>query len=341
MATDRHRAYTALLMRHRDMLWRMCWRRADEDYDRCCDLMQDVSIALWDNFDKLRPDAVAGQERAWVRWQARSVFYQKGRQQKPETVSLGENVCDSVSAEDQLQRKETIDNLLSALDSEEQRMVQMYLQGYRGDEISQQMGISRDNYYQRMHRAIRKMQRLALILLALLFTSALAIAAVPQWRHAVFGAFEGVKDTIDSVSEPLLTNSDELSMADTAFIGDTIATDSVSASLEIRSRRMPSLDSLGYVFFDPFSFVEMPDSLTPVARYDKLRVTVDGTRIFITGADGEQVKVYDRNGRLVYAQVAGSLCIIDLFLNPDPVIPVFCYRYFLQVGYRPLMAIDL
>ena len=50
MATDRHRAYTALLMRHRDMLWRMCWRRADEDYDRCCDLMQDVSIALKEAF---------------------------------------------------------------------------------------------------------------------------------------------------------------------------------------------------------------------------------------------------------------------------------------------------
>ena len=77
-----------MLMRHREMLWRMCWNWTGGNRDRCCDLLQEVSIALWENFDKLRPGASASQERSWVRWQARSVFYQIGRQKRLSTVPL-------------------------------------------------------------------------------------------------------------------------------------------------------------------------------------------------------------------------------------------------------------
>ena len=86
--TDRHSTYTALLMRHREMLWRLCLNRANGDSDRSKDLMQEITIALWENYDKLRLDASPAQERAWVRWQARSVFYPQPLEPLPPLSTL-------------------------------------------------------------------------------------------------------------------------------------------------------------------------------------------------------------------------------------------------------------
>ena len=71
---DRNSAYYELLERYRPMVWRLCWRHARGDWDRCNDLVQEVSIALWEHFGQLRPNATTQEQRAWVRWQARSVL---------------------------------------------------------------------------------------------------------------------------------------------------------------------------------------------------------------------------------------------------------------------------
>ena len=54
---DRHESYTALLVRHRQLVWALCWARAHGDRERCRDLVQDVSLSLWEHFGKLRPGA--------------------------------------------------------------------------------------------------------------------------------------------------------------------------------------------------------------------------------------------------------------------------------------------
>lgn len=322
--TDRHSAYTALLMRHRDMLWRLCWNRVGGDRDRCQDILQEVSIALWENFDKLRPDVTPRQERAWVCWQARSVFYRAERRQMLATVPITDALADSLADEDTLHRKELIDDLLSALSPDERRMVRLYLQGYHGDEIGAELGVGRDTVYQRMRRVTQKLRRLALILLALLLTSAIAVAVVPQWRQFFFGGGEKEDSVADSVQ------------------ATPMPVDTVPPANAVRRapgprpepvEKLPPLDVLG--------LMTSSDGRPPIPDHDGLTISVDGTRLIITGASGEEIRIYDHSGSLVAAQTAGGFCIIDLFPSTEAIPGSWRYRYILHIGNRPALQLQL
>ena len=303
--TEQHRAYTALLERHHAMLWQLCWKRASSDHDRCQDLMQDVSIQLWENFGKLRPDATQWQERAWVRWQARSVFYQAGRRQTLHTVASGDEVLSNIACDDEARhRKELIDSLISTLNPDDQRMMRLYLDGYCGDEIGADMGLKRDAVYQRMHRAIRKMRSVAFILLALLLTSFVAIAVVPEWRQFFFGGEGGEvppADTIPTQKEPVLQPAVQIDTAVTIEKNKPADTTAQQEPLE----KMPMLGILHYTD-------TTHEPLKPPQTDDPI-VSVDGSRLTITGVEGELVRVYDYSGNLVAAQKATVICTIDLF----------------------------
>ena len=86
---NRHDAYTAMLSRHRHVIWAMCRDHAHGQWDDCCDLVQEVSLRLWLEFDRLRPGATPKEEREWVRWVARKVFYLEGRKRRLSTQPLG------------------------------------------------------------------------------------------------------------------------------------------------------------------------------------------------------------------------------------------------------------
>lgn len=308
--TERHEAYTAMFMRHRTMLWRMCWCRARGDRDCCCDLMQEVSIALWLNFDKLRPDASQRQERSWVRWQARSVLSHIGRQRKLTAEPLTDVLADSLADDDTLQRKELLDALLSALEPDERRMVVMHLNGYRGDEIGEQEGLSRDAVYQRIHRAMIKVRRTMLVVLALLLATMMAVAIVPQWRHAVFGRNVEGSDRVNPEILPL-------SMSQDVTVHDV---ESPVVRSEPRVERLPDLDVVELISQTVSDSDTMPVEFMPVDIVPTL--IVNGSRLIVSGADGELVRIEDADRRLVYYDVCRGVYIIDLFLFQN--ISVFC-----------------
>ena len=334
---NKNNAYTALLMRHRDMLWRLCWRMANGDRDRCSDLLQEVYIALWENFDKLRRDASPNQERAWVRWQARSVFYQIGRKHKPSTLPLNDNLSNNISDEESHQRNEFIDDLIASLAPDEQHMLRLYLEGYNGDEIGKKMGISRDNYYQRMHRTIQKLRYIALILLALIFTSAIAIAIVPQWRQSIFNGIipkEKVTDTVPKESP--LKSSKRL----TPSPDDTASEQfSMQTPPEITHPTVVHLECLTPM--EPIDKTDVPEKLSPLAKHNDLTLSINGTYFTIPGAAGETVRVYDMAGNLVFGQKTGSFCFINLLPNIGAFFIDDWYQYKLQIGTRPLLLIKL
>lgn len=347
-------------MRHRDMLWRVCWYRANRDRDRCCDLLQEVSIALWENYDKLQPGSTPRQERAWIRWQARSVFYQIERRPQLPTVPLSETNADNIPVDrvcldndnGNNQRKELIEELLAALNSDEQKMVRLYLDGYHGDEIGKTMGISRNNYYQRMHRIILKMRPIALIVLAMLFASAIAIAVVPQWRNTIFNVMEPadtVQDSLPIQSSAQHSKSkiqDSLS-SDSAGVGACVPILSADSKYEIRNSKLECLPPLSplvgmQTFTDGESNVaDGVPTISSDARKRDLTLAINGSYFTIPGAAGESVRVYDMNGNLVFAQKPGSLCIIDLLPNFNAFFVRDYYQYKLQIGSRPTMLIIL
>ena len=335
---NRQRAYTDLLMRHRNMLWRLCWNRACGDRDRCQDLFQEVSIALWENHEKLRPDALPWQERAWVYWQARSVFYRIERRQKTATVPINEALADSVTDEESLHNKEIIEELMSTLSPDEQRMLQLHLAGYEGDEISNKMGVSRNTVYQRMRRAIQKMQRVALILVALLLTIATAVAVVPQWRKTIFKGGTVKETPIDTIAVHIGTQ---------AALPAESQHDTITAIIDSASRPTPQkLEPIEPMpSLDPVEMISITDELPPPHLDDIPTIWREGSLLFITGAAGEIVRIYDLGGNLVAAKRATEFCFIDLY----PIFSTYAgfwtiqgrHDYLIQIGSRPALRIQL
>ena len=321
-------AYTALLMRHRTMLWRMCRRRARGDRDLACDLLQEVSIALWENYGKLRPQSTPHQERAWVRWQARSVFDQIGRRQQLSTEPLTEVLVDTLADEDTLQRRETMDDLLAALTPDEQRLMRLYLEGYSPDEISKQLGLNRYAVYQRMHRAVKKMRGVVLILLALMLTAAVAVAVVPQWRHLLFGNDDETKEMVtDTTSAPPDT---------TVAIAEPPSTDTVVPI--VRKEPRPVLEPVEHL---PAAILTaISDEPPPIPEHNDITLSVDGNRLTIIGAVDEMVRIYDMSGILVASRQCSGFCIFDLFPNTD----AFAFErnnFRIEIGSRPALLLKL
>ena len=148
---DRQSRYTELLKRHLPMVWRGCWVRARGNYERCRDLVQEVSIALWLHLDQLRTDVSPKEEKAWVWWMTRTTLDHLHRSQRPPMVALTEVMAETIPDADNSAVEEDIEELMAALSPEEQQLMRLHIEGYRADEIAETLGLRRDTVYQRMH----------------------------------------------------------------------------------------------------------------------------------------------------------------------------------------------
>ncbi len=151
---DNKQTYTALLRRNRSLVWALCWSRARGDYERCRDLVQEVSLSLWEHYGRLRPNAGPLQERAWVLWHTRSVLDHLHRRPSPILVPL----CDELPAEVD-DSKTLLNELLDSLADTDRQLVQLRLDGFSADEIAAKTGLKRDTVYQRLHRIIERLRK--------------------------------------------------------------------------------------------------------------------------------------------------------------------------------------
>lgn len=151
---DRQQSYTALLRRHRKLVWTLCWARSHGDYERCRDLVQEVSLSLWEHFGRLRPHASFLQERAWVVWHTRTVLDHLHRHPSPTLVPLRHDI----TAEDD-DIEERLDELMAPFSDTDRLLVRLRLDGYDASEIARQLHVSRDAVYQRLHRIIERLQK--------------------------------------------------------------------------------------------------------------------------------------------------------------------------------------
>lgn len=312
--------FTDFLNRHRPMVWRMCWLAARGNYDRCSDLAQEVSIALWRHYDQLRPHASPQEERAWVRWQARSVIdLQRRLKKNVPTVSLTPEMAESLSSADSAPQKEELDRLMASLGPDEQHLLQLLLEGYRADEIGEALGMGRDVVYQRYHRALKKMRRVVLLVLLMGVAATVAVAVVPQWRRQVL---QHVEKEQPSEEEPLTPSSEASPTppepADIPL--DTIA----PRPAWIPPEPLPYLTSA----ID----TALPDLPT---RRPEVGISIQNHNIILTNLlDGEIVTVRDLRGVLVaLKRCHGSSCTINLGVEPQKTLSPT--PYILQIGTRP------
>ncbi len=137
----------------------MCWMYANGDWEHCRDLVQEVSLSLWEHYGKLRPNAHAWEERAWVVWHTRSTLNHLHRAHRvayqPMTPDIEARLVDEGNTDDTLS-----DELITILHDTDATIVRLRLEGYNADEIAERIGIKRDAVYQRLHRIVRRLQEL-------------------------------------------------------------------------------------------------------------------------------------------------------------------------------------
>lgn len=315
--------FDELLKRHRPMVWRMCWISAHGNYERCRDLVQEVSIALWRHFGQLRPDATLQEERAWVRWQTRSALDFQRRMQRPTPLPLTPGMADLQAADDILEQHEELEELMSTLNDDERRMLRLQLEGYRADEIAEAMGLSRDAVYQRFHRAVVKMRRVALLLALLCVAATVAVAVVPQWRVQVFSYTEEEEIPEEEVVSPIESPSP------TPVVPLEVPVDTVAP----RQAWIPP---------EPLPYLTASnDTIIPdlPARRPEVGIAYNDGKLVLTGlVDGELVVIRNPKGVLVaLKRTHGTTCAIELATDR-----LSYTTYILQIGHRPdRIRIDL
>lgn len=318
---DRNSAYTDLLQRHRNTVWRLCLQRSRGDMERCRDLMQEVCIALWLHFDQLRPDATPHEERAWVCWQCRSTLDLLRRKEHLTLYPLSDDIAESLPADNTDGQREEEDEFLAALNADERQIMRWQMEGYHADEIADLMGIGRNAVYQRMHRAVAKMRRVALLLLALLAASAVAVAVVPPLRQFFFGSDEPVDTTLEEPA-PMPV--------------DTVAVDSVAPPAHRpKSRPRPRREPMEHLQgMSDESTEELP------TVEDMPTVSITGNVMVVSGVYGERVSVYSYNGTLLASQMCNGICTFRILPDGDFFGNNYL-RYTVRIGNRPEIFVSL
>lgn len=157
--TDAER-YTALLLRHRHTIWRLCYNYARHVHGQVDDLVQEVCIALWEHFGRLRPDAGTAAERLWVVFNTRDTLRQLHRQRlrQPQNEPITDTLANTLPDDrDDLHQLAT--DIVSSLNDDDRRFVQMILDGYDATEIGRALGLSTNAVYQRNYRIIQKLKK--------------------------------------------------------------------------------------------------------------------------------------------------------------------------------------
>lgn len=153
--------YAQLIEQHKKDIWAVCWHYSHGDRERCRDLIQDVSLVLWTRIDRLRDDATPQQVRKWVILNARSVIRNLMRKPEIDTTEITDAMADYLAEDDSnAQLSETLQELLSWLNTDDRRFVNDYLQGYTYKEIAGKYNINPDSAYKRMNLIIQKLRKI-------------------------------------------------------------------------------------------------------------------------------------------------------------------------------------
>lgn len=166
IGNPRHAAYCAFMRRHRETVWRVCWRFArrgnGNHADRLAhaeDMAQEVWIVLWLKFDQLNPEYTERQQRRWLERLAESVLIDLYRSEEPQPEPLTDEMAETLplSGSDYV---EHIYDLLAALPPDEERLMRMRFEGYNAQEIADAMHLTRDAVYQRISRIMKKLKKI-------------------------------------------------------------------------------------------------------------------------------------------------------------------------------------
>lgn len=154
-----HQQFHALILRHRDLIERLCMRRASGDYHRCAELRQDCYISIWRHAASLRPDATPLQETLWVYWQCRSVFSRlRFLRRSLHFIPLDDALANTIDESDGTTLRDYIDSLADILTPYERQALQLMAEGYNPDDMARELGIKPHSAAQLRYRIKAKLR---------------------------------------------------------------------------------------------------------------------------------------------------------------------------------------
>ena len=151
--------FLTLVEEHSAAINRVC-RSFCHTAEDCEDLRQDIIVNLWLGWSRYRPTA---KPVTWV-WRVAvntGISWRRHRQRQVETTPLeGLEVPDEgIDRED----REWLRELIRLLPQKDQKLLRLYLDGWKQDEIGEMLGISESNVQTRISRIKQKLQKLSAI----------------------------------------------------------------------------------------------------------------------------------------------------------------------------------
>lgn len=375
---SRHEAYCAFMKLHHETVWSVCWRFArrkdsrsaelgpDDHVDRRTraeDMAQEVWIMLWLKFDQLKPETSERQQRKWVERVAERVVIDLYRREKSRPEPLTDYMVENIADADTAPMNEDLEELMACFGPEEQHLMRLYIEGYRGDEIAAMTGLKRDTVYQRIHRAMTKARRVILVILLTVVATSIAVTVVPQWRERVFPRMTKK----DKPSEESLKQSPKA-----APVGDTLPETAIdtparrhvviplmpiphffeeSGGLPVVTLSSTHPEALGDSCGCPGKQVRrswwniddsIDDPCEPATReLSEVTITVNENIVVVEGADNEMVSVFDGQGRLVARTQCYGYCMLTVTTDNASSRVSNLAPYWVQVGSRPLQQVFL
>ncbi|MBQ9864414.1 MAG: sigma-70 family RNA polymerase sigma factor [Bacteroidales bacterium] len=151
--------FLILIENHSAAIDRVCrsFCHTTEDHE---DLRQDIIANLWQGWKHYRPTA---KPVTWV-WRVAvntGISWRRHRQRQVETAPLEglEMADDTVTREDRAYLYE----LIRQLPDKDQKLLRLYLEGWKQDEIGEMLGITESNVQTRMSRIKQELRNLSTI----------------------------------------------------------------------------------------------------------------------------------------------------------------------------------
>ncbi len=159
--SDIDHRYHEFLQRHYNFIWSRCMWHTLGNVERSRDLFQEAVLTILPRLGRLSPDATVVDERRWVKTQVRSLVSHALRRKAPPQVPITPQMADTLAADaTAAERVELFDELAAHLPPDDRHLVDLYRQGYTGEEIAAALGTNRNTVYQRLSRAIDKMKKI-------------------------------------------------------------------------------------------------------------------------------------------------------------------------------------
>lgn len=145
--------FDKLILHYRRLIFHVC-NRYSRDGLTADDLLQETTLALWQNREKLESITSPPKQAAWIWRVARSTCVDCQRR-TPTNEPLAEEY---EKASEDTSLHDTLHELIAILPEPDRTIVRMHLQGFEYKEIAQETGLTKNNVGIRMMRIKEKLK---------------------------------------------------------------------------------------------------------------------------------------------------------------------------------------